>query len=209
MYWIAVLFKCIFLKMDHDELLDNIRADFFTEVCPFFSTPRAANYENLQKMYNSARFINSVMNQKLLFNCATMVERNYIEFILVNLAGKKANYEMRLYIRFFSAAAASSLTAIVWKQTRNPFSVITVPLIDGALSTVALMIQHPSETDRLLKKKCPNVIKFLEKNCYLREIKDFSMKINNFVYRPKKKICDIAIPNPVVNFPKPLENLIK
>lgn len=177
--------------MDKKELLDNIRADFFTEICPFFRASYLSDYEAVQTAINSVRLITTVLNRDFIYRCATIVEKNTIEFSLVNLYAKKekrVTYEQRVNIRFISSFSASMFTAAVLKRSHNPFTVVVVPFINGMISVTFLLLTNPEETEQLMNRKYPQTVRFLEEKFYLKEIKKYVKQINDFINRPHQPI---------------------
>lgn len=180
--------------MNKEELLDNIRADFFTEICPFVRPSYITDYEAVKTAFNSVRLVSSFIQSDVLYRCATIVEKNAIEYSLVNLCAKRRkpiNYQTRINIRFISSFSASMLTAVVLKSSRNPFSVIVIPFINGTISVTFLLLSNPDETQRFINRNYPNALRFLEKNCYFKEITKFSKQVNDFINRPHMPIHDI------------------
>lgn len=181
--------------MDKSELLDNIRADFFTEICPFVRPSFLSDYEAVQTALSTAHLISTFLSKDFYFRCATIVEKNAIEYSLINLYAKtqkkRVNYEQRINIRFISSFSASMFTAVVFKRSRNPFTVVVVPLINGMISVTYMMLSNPEESDRFMHRKYPQTIRFLEEKFYLKEIKMYIKEVNNFICAPHRPISNI------------------
>lgn len=180
--------------MDKNELLDNIRADFFTEICPFLRPSYLSDYEAVRTAINSVRLVSTFLHRDSLYRCATIVEKNIIEYSLINLYAKqqkRVTYKQRIHIRFISSFSASMITALALKRSHNPFAIIVVPFINGVISVTFLMLSNPDETDRFLNSNYPDAIRFLEKNCYLKEVKKCVKEVNDFINRPHKPIHGI------------------
>jgi hypothetical protein len=104
--------------MEAKDLVDNIRADFITEIVPFFrispTSPTQAKF-----LVNVLQSSAPLLSAETLFTCATILERDSIEYCLRNCFRHQATFQSRLIIRIASASAARALTEVIFKGNRG------------------------------------------------------------------------------------------
>lgn len=173
--------------MKQADLVKNIKDDFITELLPFMRMP-PGSLSQLEQAKNTIKTVKTFMYTSTMYTCATIVERNVIEYAMTNYyqqnPSKVDKFGQKAMIKFTATAGASFLTEFVLKRNRNPFKLIVRPALEGALTVGVLVWQQPAEAEKSLKKNFPQAHTFLVQKCYLNEIKAIVEKVRNFIVSP-------------------------
>lgn len=173
--------------MKQADLVKNIKDDFITEFVPFVRMP-PGSLSQFEQAKNTVKTIKTFLYTGTFYTCATIVERNVIEYFMTNYLKENPNnldkFGRKAMIKFTATAGACFLTEFVIKRTRNPFKLIVRPALEGAMTVGVLVWQQPAEAEKSLKHNFPGAHNFLVQKCYLNEIKTGVSKVRDFITSP-------------------------
>jgi hypothetical protein len=155
--------------MATNDLVENIRADFVTGVMPFFQVaPTSATAAQFLTMY--LRSSDVLLSKAMLCTCATIIERNAIEYCLTSRFKQEPTFQNRLLVRFASASVARALTEVIFKGNRGLWGFLVRPAIAGSMEAIALMLDNPSATRDWIESKRPGTVDLVRQELHLDAI---------------------------------------
>lgn len=174
--------------MDRNQLLDNIRADFFHEFLPLTQIHVTGDdvVDEIPKLKKNWESIRDILQKNIVKTTSLIVARNCIEFGIVNcLPGDLDDFEKRVFVTFLSATGASTTISLIFDHKRNSWNLVSKPLIYGSVKTLVILFEDIDRTTRYLQKRCPSVLEFLRKYLFYNEITEFYKDVVHFLNDPR------------------------
>ena len=177
--------------MNASELCDSIRADFFSEILPFMRI-EPMTVSQLERMKAEFLTVRALLFTNTFHTAATIVERNFFEFVLLNLTDSDKTFSVpfgrRAAIRFISCSGASAMTERVFKNSVNPFKLFVRPAIDGCLGVLMLVWHSSEEAEEWVRRDFPNFYSFLNDTAHLQDFKQIVSSVYGFIHNTRPSI---------------------
>jgi hypothetical protein len=118
----------------------------------------SSSHERGRVRFQSPHCIAAFASWNTILTCATIVQRDRVEYAVSNYFTPNSDFGDRILIRFASAVAASMLTKLLWKRESGMSPLIAQKLISGTVAVIAVLwVIFPDQTAVFFHEKLQDV----------------------------------------------------